>query len=189
MTDDYALSESQRIISNLIRVGTITEIDEANARVKARVAGDVTDWIPWTTERAGPVRNWKPPRPGEQVVILAPYGDLSQAVVGQSIYRDKYPVPGSSKYQDKTVYPDGSSVEYDTRTNTLSIVVGGDGIVNISCKNATVTATTQVKIDSPKLKVTGDVEADGDVKAGAISLKTHKHSGVQSGGGQTGTPV
>lgn len=187
--DDFAISEAHRLLANLIRVGTVTEIDEAKALVKVRVAGDISDWIPWTTERAGPVRNWKPPRPGEQVVVLAPHGDLSQAFVGQSLYREKYPVPGTSKYQDVTTYPDGSSVSFDTRTNTLTVNVAGNGIVNINCKNATVTATTQIKLDTPKVKVTGDVEADGDVKAGSISLKNHKHGGVSAGGAQTGTPV
>ena len=40
------------------------------------------------------------------------------------------------------------------------------------------------------LSVTGNITSTGgDVVAGAISLKTHKHGGVQTGGGQTGGPV
>ena len=35
----------------------------------------------------------------------------------------------------------------------------------------------------------GPVTVTNDVTAGGISLKTHKHTGVQSGGSQTGTPV
>ena len=36
--------------------------------------------------------------------------------------------------------------------------------------------------------VTGKLTASDDVLAGEISLKTHRHPGVQTGGGQTGTP-
>ncbi|MDI3319997.1 phage baseplate assembly protein V [Pinibacter soli] len=39
------------------------------------------------------------------------------------------------------------------------------------------------------INVTGAVNADGAVKSGAISLGTHKHTGVQTGSGTSGTPV
>lgn len=53
---------------------------------------------------------------------------------------------------------------------------------------------------SGKLQIGGDIEASGkltatgeisgsDIKAGTISLKTHKHSGVTTGGGTSGVPV
>lgn len=35
---------------------------------------------------------------------------------------------------------------------------------------------------------TGNVRTSGDVKAGAVSLKSHVHTGVQPGDGSTGTP-
>lgn len=37
-----------------------------------------------------------------------------------------------------------------------------------------------------KLKVSGDIETNGDVRAGAVSLKNHRHPET---GGTTGTPV
>lgn len=37
--------------------------------------------------------------------------------------------------------------------------------------------------------VTGDITASGEVKAGPIALGTHRHSGVQTGGGTSGGPV
>lgn len=38
------------------------------------------------------------------------------------------------------------------------------------------------------LSVGGSVTADGDVKAGSISLESHTHSGVQAGSSNTGKP-
>ncbi len=40
-----------------------------------------------------------------------------------------------------------------------------------------------------KVFVLGDIEATGDVKAGTVSLLDHVHSGVQTGGGESGPPV
>lgn len=175
------------MLSGLIRIGTVYALDEANARVQVRAGGVVSDWLPWITQRAGPTRTWNPPRPGEQVVVLSPSGDLAQGVVLAAIYQDNYPANGTSKYQDKTTYPDGSVVEYNSQTNTLTVNISGNGNVNIVCKTATVTASTKVRLDTPLVEATGDIKATGDVQAGTISLKNHKHSDPQ--GGQTGTPV
>ncbi|CRY69686.1 Mu-like prophage protein gp45 [Yersinia pekkanenii] len=35
----------------------------------------------------------------------------------------------------------------------------------------------------------GPITVTNDVAAGGVSLKSHKHSGVQTGGGDTGGPV
>lgn len=57
----------------------------------------------------------------------------------------------------------------------------------------TITSSKPVQFNSDvtvtgKVTVSGDVTAQGDVKAGSISLKTHTHSGVQTGSGSTGAP-
>jgi phage gp45-like len=41
----------------------------------------------------------------------------------------------------------------------------------------------------PKLLQDGDIEATGDIKAGTVSLKHHKHGTVQPGTGESGEPV
>ena len=55
---------------------------------------------------------------------------------------------------------------------------GGDGSMNI---------TGDISL-SGKIAATGELSGS-DVKAGAISLLTHKHTGVTTGGGISGTPV
>ena len=90
--------------------------------------------------------------------------------------------------------------------NTKQATVDATESVSVTTATAAVTATTSASIDSPttavsghlsvggNLTVTGNAEAanvsaSGDVTAGNISLKNHKHPGVTPGGGQTGTPV
>lgn len=64
----------------------------------------------------------------------------------------------------------------------------GAGIVKI-------TSPGTVEIVSPTTAITGNVTvsgtvvAMGDVTGAGISLSTHRHTGVQTGGGTTGTPV
>lgn len=185
---DYNVAELQRMLANLIRVGVIEELDEAAARVKVNVSGLVTDWLPWGTDAAGRVRKWSPKQVGEQVVLFSPYGDPSQAIVGPSIFQDAHPANASSKAQETATFADGTTVDYNMGTNTMTITVAGAGNVAVNCKVATVKADTSMTIDSPETHITGHVTIDnglsvtkdaiitgGDVKADTISLKQHKH--------------
>lgn len=161
MSADYEIGELQRQVANAIRIGKVTELDEANARVKVSVAGLTTTWLPWGASRAGETRQWSPPRVGEQVVIASPYGDMAQAVVIASLFSDEKPAPASSKDQETTVYPDGSTVDYNSATNTLTVTVSGAGNVIVNCKVATVVAETSVMLDTPMTHCTGDLVVDG----------------------------
>jgi phage baseplate assembly protein V len=45
-----------------------------------------------------------------------------------------------------------------------------------------------IEIEASTLRVVGDVQVTGDVVAGTVSLRGHRHGGVQAGGSQTGAP-
>jgi hypothetical protein len=64
-------------------------------------------------------------------------------------------------------------------TNTVSGQEGGGGIINFG--DATITTTGPANV--------GTLASTGDVTAGGISVESHVHSGVQTGGGDTGPPV
>lgn len=215
----FELAEIERLLANLIRVGVIHQLDEANARVKVRTGGLTTDWLPWLTHRAGATRTWSAPRAGEQVLVLAPYGDPAQAVALPAIYQDDYPAPATTKDVERTVMPDGTTVEHNSATNTLTVTVAGDAKVIINCKQATINADTSVTLNTPQTTCTGRLTVEGlfTYLAGMVGSggsgasaqiqggfaltggslthngkdigSTHKHSGVQPGGGQTGNPV
>lgn len=161
MNDAWAQSETERILANMIRVGAVSQLDEANARVKVSVGGLSTDWLPWVTARAGATRTWSAPRPGEQVIVLAPYGDPAQAVVLPAIYQDAYPAPASTKDSERTVYPDGTTVDYNSASNTLNITVAGSSKVIINCKEATINADTSVTLNTPQTTCKGKLTVEG----------------------------
>lgn len=161
MTDAWAQSETERILANMIRLGSVSELDEANARVRVKVGGLTTDWLPWVTARAGATRTWSAPRPGEQVVVLAPYGDPAQAVVLPAIYQDDHPAPATTKDAEHVVFPDGSTVDYNSATNTLEVTVAGSGRVIVNCKEATINAETSVTLNTPQTTCKGKLTVEG----------------------------
>lgn len=98
------------------------------------------------------------------------------------------------------------------------INVSAQSEVNINAVNANITATAIAKIEAPVIQlngavaisggltvggtisapgggaISGDFEVAGQIKGatvtnGTISLGTHKHTGVQTGGGTSGTPI
>ena len=81
--DVYKVAEEDRRQGSTVRLGTVSAVDAASARVRVRMGIDqaVTDWLPWVAFRAGRVRVWSAPSVGEQALILAPSGELTQAVV------------------------------------------------------------------------------------------------------------
>lgn len=212
MSAAWAQSEAERVQANMIRIGVVAEVDPATARAKIRMGGLVTDWLPWGVARAGGTRTASAPTVGEQRIVFSPYGDTGQAIIGQAIYQDAHGAPTASGTQDVVDYPDGSRVEYDSATSTLTVTVAGAGNVIVNCQQATVNATTSVTLDTPDTFCTGNLtvaksltmgeEGGSATMKGAVAITgpsvthngksigdTHAHSGVQPGGGNTAAPV
>ena len=202
--------EQERIQSNSVMVGTVMELDEANALVRVDADGLKTDWLPWATERAGPgVRTWTALEVGEQVVLLCPYGDPSQAIVIGSLYQDAHTAPANVKTTHRIEYADGAFIQYDRAGHTYALDVPSAGSVTLHVGQTTLkledgeaTLTTpKFTVAAPESEFTGNVSIGGTLGvSGATSLAgvtsngknisdTHKHSGVQTGGGNTGNPI
>ncbi|HKY46146.1 MAG TPA: phage baseplate assembly protein V [Pyrinomonadaceae bacterium] len=202
--------EQERVQSNTVMIGVVAELDEANGLVRVDADGLKTDWLQWSFDRAGPgVRTWSAPEVGEQVVILCPYGDPSQAIVIGCVPQDDYPAPANLKTTHRTEYADGAFIEYDRdgHAYVLDVPTGGAitlhiGQTTLKLEDGQVTLTTpKVVVDSPDSTFTGNVKVDGTLGVdGQTSLagvtsngknvgSDHKHSGVQTGGGNTGNPV
>lgn len=151
---DYALGEMQRQMANLVRIGRVTELDPATARVKVAVAGLTTTWLPWGAGRAGRTRQWSPPQPGEQVIIAAPYGDLTQAVVLGSIYQDGSPAPAASADQETIVYPDGATQDYNSAASAYLLDVPAGGSITIRCgPSSIVLSAAGIRLTAPRIDI------------------------------------
>jgi phage baseplate assembly protein V len=178
---DYDLSETYRKFAAMIRFGIVTGVDVANARVQCSIGGLDTDWLPWCAGRAGTTRRWSPPTQGEQVIVFAPGGDTTLGFVMPGFYQDDHPAPSNSADVDMTQFPDGSTVQYDSASNTLTVNVAGNGNVVVNCKVATVKADTSVTLDTPMVHATKDMQIDGNLGVtGAMSVEGQGASGAVS---------
>lgn len=204
---EFRVAELERRLANVMRLGLVEQLDEDAARVRVRVGDILTAWIPWVAHRAGGDRTWWAPEPGEQVVLLAPAGELAAAVALPAVYRSAYAPPANAKTVHRTTYADGAVIEYDREAHKLTATIPGDveltadgdvtvdagGSVAVSATSVSITASN-VEIDGSctitgDLNVDGTVMADTDVIAGTVSLKTHVHGGVQAGSGSTSPPT
>lgn len=66
-------------------------------------------------------------------------------------------------------------------------IVGGQKQIYVK-GDCTIKSETLVTVDSPTVKMTGDLEVTGEVTGKGIKLSTHTHGGVQTGGANTRKP-
>lgn len=179
-----ALTEQQRRLANVIRVGVVESVQYPKVRV--RFGEIVTAWLPMAGQRAGGIRVWNPLTVGEQVVVMSPSGDLAQGLVYPGIYSDANAAPGDAAGLFKVIFPDGATLEYDADGGGLSFE--SQKPVKIKSPSIELEADA-ITIKGPVSQTGGDITSDSDVVASGIHLKTHVHGGVQSGGSSTMPPT
>ncbi|GHU13671.1 hypothetical protein FACS189449_09310 [Alphaproteobacteria bacterium] len=162
MQSSFAFSDLFRRVANLIRIGKISEID--GAQVKVEIGKVKTNWLP-IVSTAGDTSCWIPISVGEQVVVLSPFGEISQSVVLRSIHYNAYDVPENENdisFNAKAdVKADGdgkfeASFEngIELKTNDTYIYVH-DGNMQLKSGNASITIdNNQIEISSGNSGIT-----------------------------------
>lgn len=187
---DYA--ELARLIENLIRIGTIADVDPVEARVRVQTGDLLTGWLPWQAARAGADREWDPPTVDEQVVLLSPSGQLANGVAITGLFSDVKPANGDRAKLHRRTYSDGAVIEYDSQAHHLRAQLPGGGTTElISDGGVRIVGDITLEgdlIQTGNQQVTGNVQVSIDVVAAGISLVQHVHGGVQRGGSNTDAP-
>ncbi|MCX8017227.1 MAG: phage baseplate assembly protein V [Rhodocyclaceae bacterium] len=147
-----AASEVERRIENVVLVGQVAEVDAARARIRVRAGPLLTGWLPWATARAGGDGVWQAPEGGEQVVLVAPGGDLEQAVAIGSIYRAAHPAPADSVDVARYVFADGARIEYDRAAHVFRLIVptGGKIVLEVGATRLEL-SDAGAKIAAPRI--------------------------------------
>lgn len=174
------MPDPRRIIGNIVQLGTIESVNLGEATCRVRVGQIVTGDIPWVVQRAGGTRTWSPPTIGEQCILICPEGDTESGFAILGVFSDANPAP-SDQDIDLIRYADGATISYDANNHALVAVLAAGG-------TAAVTAPGGITITGD-VTVTGTLTATTDVVGAGVSLKNHKHGGVQAGGAQTGAPA
>ncbi|HBZ9027717.1 phage baseplate assembly protein V [Raoultella ornithinolytica] len=185
------IAELLRLMENIVRTGTVTEIDEGKWRVRVQSGELETTWLRWNAQRAGAFKVWVPPSIGEQVWFLCLGGNTDVAFIGGSLYSDDNPAPGASRNEMVVTAPDGAKFRYDAEAGALQV----KGI-----KSAVVEASVKITLDTPEvectnllttrnLNVTEGGEMHGDIThtggaftSNGVQVDDHSHGGVERGG-------
>ncbi|HGO5823420.1 TPA: phage baseplate assembly protein V [Mannheimia haemolytica] len=188
-------AEQIRRLDNIIRLGTIAEVDLTTATARVNSGGITTDFLPWLTFRAGTSQTWSAPTVGEQCVVLSVSGEFTTGVILLGLYTQNAPSQSADEHLFK--FSDGAELCYNTASGQLTVK---------NCKVVIVQATESITLDTPTVKATknvviggnlsvkgtttsqgaistnGAVTAKGDVSGAGISLGSHHH--IEQGDGR-----
>lgn len=184
------IAELLRLIHNLIRLGTIDQVDHETARVRVRSGGNLTGWLRWLSFRAGTTRDWDPPTVGEQVIIFSPGGDLSAGIVLTGLNSNAHAAPSTDPDVWLREFPDGAVVEYNHETHALKLTLPGESTMEVISKLTTIIGDVRVNgnlFADGDFKVSGDTQFDGgSVKHQDKEIgKSHNHP-IKSGSSAPG---
>ena len=178
--------------AQIARIGRVLSVDLAEGTCIVALGDPDSDDgemesppIPFAAPRAGDTRVWLPPSVGEQVLLFCPEGDLAMAVALGGLWSDSNPAPGSSA-RALIHFGDEGTFAYDPENHHADIDLPAGATLAINAQGG-VTITGPVSIDGD-VTVTGTLTASEDVVGGGKSLKTHRHTAVQPGGGLSGAP-
>jgi len=148
-------------MKNILRVGRVSSVNPSNcsARVTFEDRSDVVSYeLPILVKGSLHTFDYWLPAVHESVLCMfMPNGSAQGFIVG-SFYSAINSPPMMDENKRYVAFSDGTSIEYDLSTHTLSVTAEGP----------------------IKITATGDIHVTGDVIADGISLKNHKHSGINS---------
>ncbi|MCR3881048.1 phage baseplate assembly protein V [Klebsiella quasipneumoniae] len=183
-----------RLLENVVRTGTVTEIDEGKWRVRVQSGELETTWLRWNAQRAGAFKVWVPPSIGEQVWFLCLGGNTDVAFIGGSLYSAENPAPGTSPNEMVVTAPDGAMFRYNAEAGALQVT----GI-----KTATIEASVKITLDTPEVECTsllttrslnvregGEMHGNithtgGAFTSNGVQVDDHNHGAVERGGSWT----
>ncbi|RWX72588.1 phage baseplate assembly protein V [Mesorhizobium sp. M2A.F.Ca.ET.039.01.1.1] len=127
------VAELERRANNMMRHGTVAEVDPAKATVRLRIGG--TDEKPFLSppipygQIAGAMKVHTPPSVGQQMTLLSPTGDFRQAVAMPLTWSDQNASPSQAgdqhvlKFGSCTITIKGDEVHVEVPKVTL--ICGG----------------------------------------------------------------
>lgn len=170
-------SDLQRRLENLIRIGTIAEVDLADTtapRVRVQDGELLTGWLPFGAMRAGTARVWSAPTVDEQVIILSPSGELASAVVFGSLFCAGIQAPSTDPHEHVIDFADGTRVSHNDATGAMvftgmrTVLMRASESFTIETTDMVVNASGSVTHDTPATTATGALTSQGpfDYRAG-----------------------
>lgn len=167
-------AELYRLLANMIRAGRVEQVRTGSAAEPAscrvRTGELLTTWVPWFALAAGgnrQTRHWRTPAKNEPCMLLAPGGDLAQAVALPGIYSSDMPQGATSEDVERHDFSSTDFWEHSRAASTLRFEIAnaielkvGESVLHITPAGTTLT-TPDYKVDSPKTECTGALTVQG----------------------------
>jgi len=198
----------------MLRFGIITEIkpEEGTARVRFDDDGTVTAPLPVLFLGSKGTLHYFPFKIETPVAVHMDEGDNDGVILGAVYTKEDPPDASANDKSMSLIFADGTKIIYDWDAKTLTVDGNADLVINATAKEVNITADVKItgklevtdavtlddKLDvtgkgtfSDEIQATGKIASDLEVEAGPLPIKLtlHKHSGVQPGGGVSGTPI
>lgn len=180
---DYA---SHDLIGQLAGFGKIEDVDLEAGLITVRQGDVVSGPIRWIMGGGGGTKVWSRPKAGEQVLLIAPEGDIAGAIALRGVHSAAFPPIGDPD-REVIQFQDGATVAYHSGTHALAVVLPAGGAITIDAQSG-LTIKGPVTIEGP-VDIDGTLSASDDVVAAGKSLKGHLHEKVQPGSGVSGKPL
>lgn len=181
-------SEINALMRQLIRIGIVSSVNPRNCTAKV-LFEDQDEAVSYDLfvinhNTQNNQDYWLPDVNEAVLCLFLPIGIETGFILGS--YYSEVDKPANTNPDVRSIrFKDGTVIQYNRGTHKLIVDCVGD--VEISCKNASISAQTKVSVTAPlveingNLKVSGTIEAggviksDSDVQAGGISGKNHTH--------------
>lgn len=158
----------QRRLNNVMREARVIEVDASTGTAVVEAQGGKTKKVPWL-QRAGTIRDWDPPTPGERVVLLSPNGDPGRGMILSGGYSAEFGQPHDQPGEAFRTVGEGSDLfAGDRRVIEHQLII----------LRGTIRLEGPVDVVGPKLHHNG-VNVGDD----------HRHRDVEPGPGLSGTPL
>ncbi len=162
------ISELERRLANVVRHGTVAEVDVARG-VRLRLGGTDAEpflgpWVPYG-QSAGALKVHTPPSVGQQMTVFSPAGDFRQGMAVPMAWSAENPSPSGATDENVVTF---GGVTIKLTGEAVEIAIGG---VKVTISG------TGLAIDGGEITHNGHKIDD-----------SHKHTGVQPGGGKSGPP-
>lgn len=150
--ESIELADLRRRLANLIRIGTISQVNYKNATARVKIGQIETTWLPWLL-RDGEDKIWHGVDLKEQVLVLSPSGDLNQGLIIPSIFKEPISDDGNLL---KMRFKDGSVVSFNRNTGDLLADITGNAQIK-TAQEIIAVANKSVTIKSPTIILDGNV--------------------------------
>ena len=118
------VSDLEKRLANVCRIAQVAAVDVANARLDISFEGNTIKGIPFLTMRAGADKTYWLPSVGELGTLLAPSGDLANAIFLPGIFYTDFPATDISETKSERIFRDGMKEEIDTDAHSRKYTSG-----------------------------------------------------------------